>query len=629
MPRQGELVTNLPGIMSTVAPLGEGDPVRWAQSLPGVASGADGGSAFYVRGGNAGANLITIDGVPIYGFSHVLGLATVVPSYLISETSLIRSGFHGSDGNLTGAHLNLLTKSDVTEKLKIRFNANNFLAGAGVEGRINNKFYYVINGRISPLSYEYQLIKDKLSASIMNQLDGFKAEVGDVFAKAGFRIDANRELVASLLLSKDMYSISQQSSNDRMGWRNSVAMLKYTHATGDMRINTSLSYSKYFTGQGKTVFGLSGEQDMNLASSLQEVILSVDMLPQEEVLDDLRLSWGSKLRYAGFNPGQLNQHNRVLPAFVESFYVHSDYSRNERLNIMATIKANYYRNSVYSYGCFNPELSLSSVYKLNQFLSVEADYDHLVQYYHTLEGLPTGWSLDMIVPALRQAAPECSDQLAINMNFREIHHTFSIGPYYRQMRNLVYYKYSQGLFNGGMANWENSIDTGKGRSFGVECLYCFSSSNFDSRVSYTWSKTNRYGFMNLNSGEAFHARFDREHILNVSGQWNGLRVAFTYQSGQWESALGEDYIVHTADGDKTAEYFAGVNDYHMPDVMRFDVGYGHIFHCGRTNHELNIGVYNLFNNFNPFLLFYDYKSEGWKMLAMMPIMPNFSWKVEF
>lgn len=56
-----------------ISPLGEGDPIRWAQGLPGVTTGADGTTAFYVRGGNMGNNLITLDGVPVYGYSHLLG----------------------------------------------------------------------------------------------------------------------------------------------------------------------------------------------------------------------------------------------------------------------------------------------------------------------------------------------------------------------------------------------------------------------------------------------------------------------------------------------------------------------------------------------------------------------------
>lgn len=82
--RLGKMSTGLEGVRRVISPLGEGDPIRWAQGLPGVTTGADGTTAFYVRGGNMGNNLITLDGVPVYGYSHLLGLTTIVPQDVMS-----------------------------------------------------------------------------------------------------------------------------------------------------------------------------------------------------------------------------------------------------------------------------------------------------------------------------------------------------------------------------------------------------------------------------------------------------------------------------------------------------------------------------------------------------------------
>ena len=64
----GGLSTDMKGIRSVASPLGEGDPIKWVQGLPGITTGAVGSSAFYVRGGNMGNNLFSIDGVPVYGY---------------------------------------------------------------------------------------------------------------------------------------------------------------------------------------------------------------------------------------------------------------------------------------------------------------------------------------------------------------------------------------------------------------------------------------------------------------------------------------------------------------------------------------------------------------------------------
>ena len=61
--------TDIKGITT---PLGDGSAIKFIQTLPGVSTGAEGSSAVFVRGGNLGSNLITLDGVPLYGSGHLL-----------------------------------------------------------------------------------------------------------------------------------------------------------------------------------------------------------------------------------------------------------------------------------------------------------------------------------------------------------------------------------------------------------------------------------------------------------------------------------------------------------------------------------------------------------------------------
>ena len=57
--------------------LGEKDILKTVQLLPGVQSGTEGSSGFYVRGGGADQNLILLDGVPVYNASHLFGFFSV------------------------------------------------------------------------------------------------------------------------------------------------------------------------------------------------------------------------------------------------------------------------------------------------------------------------------------------------------------------------------------------------------------------------------------------------------------------------------------------------------------------------------------------------------------------------
>jgi hypothetical protein len=87
--------------------------------------------------------------------------------------------------------------------------------------------------------------------------------------------------------------------------------------------------------------------------------------------------------------------------------------------------------------------------------------------------------------------------------------------------------------------------------------------------------------------------------------------------------------MHVPGGTWTAEYFSGINNVQLPDILRLDLGYQFGFSTGKVAHQVNVGVCNVTNHFNPFLLYYDTAAEGWKQMALLPIMPNFNWKFSF
>jgi hypothetical protein len=164
----------------------------------------------------------------------------------------------------------------------------------------------------------------------------------------------------------------------------------------------------------------------------------------------------------------------------------------------------------------------------------------------------------------------------------------------------------------------------------VELLYEFAHKDWYTRVAYTLSKTTRHDFWALNLGKEFHARFDRRHVLNATAQWRNLTATVILQSGHWENGEPETYMMPMpGTEDWTAKYYSGYNNYHMPTIFRLDLGYQFGFKTGRLNHTVNLGVCNVTNHFNPFMLYFDTSTESWKEIALLPILPNFSWRVEF
>ena len=418
-----------------------------------------------------------------------------------------------------------------------------------------------------------------------------------------------------------------------MGWNNMIGTVSWHLDGARSFMDFKASVSRYTSSQEQHKYYRGVMNHLTLQSSLTEYMFSFDRT--ESMFKAFKIDYGTKFRIAEFAPGQVASVNNASNTLLGTVYLQGRFDIEDRLSLRATARGHYYSNfkdnavKGGNVGRFDVDASVALDWKIFKYLSLEATFDRMVQHYHTLEGLPVGWSLDMIVPSSWDIVPESALQGNLGFSSQIGKHTVSAGGFYKQMNDLVYYKYAQSLFSGGMASWEEDVDLGKGTSYGAEFLHEYVGKDLYTRVSYTWSKTNRYGFPNVNEGGEFHARFDRRHVLNAVAQWKGFSAAVSLQSGHWENGAAETYPMHVPGAEWTADYFSGVINYHMPTVFRLDLGYMFSFETGKVKHDVNVGLCNATNHFNPFMLYFDAATEGWKMIALLPILPNFSYRISF
>lgn len=613
-------------VQRVLSPMGEGDPIRWSQGLPGVTTGADGSSAIYVHGGNVGNNLFSIDGVPVYGYSHIFGITTAIPSNVIQSASLAKGGFDGRYGNFTASHLNIVTRDPKDDIFHVDGFLNNFLIGTSVETPIKDDMAISASVRFSPIGLEYNII-NKLFPDMLASFQDFNASVGDIYAKFKWNIDSSSSLTASTLLSLDQYGFTTgEESKDAIGWNNEIVIITYRRDLGRTEIDANAYVNRYGSMQRQEKNFHGADNILSLNSSMLEAAISADfstVLPSNWELD-----YGFKARYGMFAMGPTSSLSGK-GVILSSFYTQATRTIHKKLIIRAVLRENCYLNNSDGMSNFSPDLSFSFKWKITKPFAVEGSIDYLHQYYHTLEGLPVGWSTDVIVPSGRTAPAEIAYQGNLGFCLSLERHSVSLGGYYKQMDNLVYYKYAKSLFTDASAAWEHSVNIGSGDSYGGEFLYEYTNKDFYFRTSYTLSKTSREGFESICGGERFNARFDRRHMLNFQGQWKGFNIAMTLQSGHWENGTPMIYQIHVPGLETDAEFYDGVNNYHMPSVFRLDLGYGRSFQSKKAEHRFNIGICNATNHFNPFMLYFEPDTESWKMLALLPILPNFSYKISF
>ena len=650
-------------IRNQVAAMGESDYIKFIQTLPGVSSGADGTSSIYVRGGNLGGNVVTLDGVPVYGTSHLLGFTTALSNDVVERTEFQVGGFGSDVGNLTASHIRLHSSEGDMRQWHGSGSISNFMVSAQANGPIvKDRVSAVVAARYSPLGLEFGLIDDKIP-----EISGLSTLVYDVYGKVHVRLDARQTLDFTVFRSKDDYRFTQGgSTQDRMGWSNLIGRVEWARRLGDrlaLRASGYWSSRASIQAQEKSVVVdqssaggiLIPEQTVKnnfaVCDSLRE--MSVQTQVNWRASERWTVSGGVQWRMGLFNPGASSSYSGSLLRPEHSTrisdnrmssntwmaHTQANYQVGERVQVRGSLRYSLHRTSGnYGKNIGKAEFSLLGRWRMADWIGLEGTVDHLAQFYHTLEGLPLGWSLDMVVPSDKDFAPEMADQVYGGLYGDAGGHSWSIGGYWKWMDNLLYFADGGSLFKASLGSWRAGVYVGKGRSFGLEATYGYHSKRLDARIAYTLSKTDRL-FDRLNGGEWFPAKFDRRHMLNVTGDYTvirrerfkmGVTTLVTLQSGCWETVPIGHYTVPALTGEEfTVDLYSGMNNYRMPTFFRWDAGLYLEKNATPAKHRLNLGVYNLTNRHNPFLITYDGETKEWKQISLLPIMPSISYRFSF
>lgn len=649
----GTRLVELPELRTMIAATGEADVIKFIQGLPGVSTGAEGSSAIYVRGGNIGSNVITLDGAPIYGGSHLLGLTSAVPSEMISEASFRVGGFHGDESNITSSHIGLKSAIGSFTERTYSASVSTFMVGASASFPIiRNKMSLVAAVRVSPVGPAFRAIQSIVGGSL-DSLSNPRAVAFDAFAKAKWLIDTDNSLSLSVFGSKDGYSYCYGGrSDERIGWGNFIVNARHEgKLSKDWLVEDGVSFNSFSSHQG-IVRDMKGTvNNLAIVSSLNELTVEATF---SRLLGYSSLRLGARERFAWFSPatsatykgdGPLQRVDspmayRTSHSSISTFHGQWDLSR-ERVELMASAKLNVYTAHdamVKEWNWrFNPEASLLARLNIAKWLAVEATADWTVQYYHTLEGIPLGWSVDLLVPTSPNRPPERSSQYYVGIFTSFGNHRITIGAYDKHMDGLVYFSDASLLFSSAIAGWSSNVKVGTGTSRGIEFLYEKVGRRLNWRLAYTLSKTDRT-FPEINDGVTFPAKYDRRHILSstaslvlVDGAMckMSLTGSYTFQSGHRETvAAGEYPTVTLYDEGHSIDFFSSINNYKMPDYSRLDIGCNFRFKT-KCPQELNVGVYNVLNRHNPFSIIYDDHSREWRQVSLIPVMPSFSYHIQF
>ena len=653
-----QLIKNIPAL------LGEVDVLKAIQLLPGVQSGGEGTSGFYVRGGGPDQNLILLDGVPVYNASHLFGFFSVFNADAIKNVRLTKGGFQARFGGRLSSVLEIDMKEGNMKKIEGEGSIGLISSKLTLQGPIiKDKTSFIVSGRRTYIDILAQPF-------IRSSNDGNPAGYYfyDLNAKLNHKFSEKDRLYLSAYLGKDRFYLSegdessflanntnyQSTSRNDFGldWGNITSSLRWNHLfSNKLFANTTLTYSKYqfntifdsYTSEVTPYITDTDTTNFNYFSGVKDygAKFDFDYLPNPNHYIKFGLNYvrhnfypGSLVLYlSSYERDSLGVENYQVPYdttfnFSEAlesndafFYVEDDIKVNDQLKVNLGMHLGYFNTNNKTYYSFQPRFS--SRYLINKDWSLKASYAEMQQNIHLLTGSGAGLPTDIWVPSTDSVPPQYSKQVAFaaNKNFLNGLIEVSIEGYYKSMSDLITLKPGAEII--GFDDWKNKVDTnGIGRSYGAELFIQKKKGKTTGWIGYTLSFSERK-FEGVNFGKWYPYKFDRRHdfSLVMSQKFSDnfdIGLTWVYGSGNNMTFLESRYPSVNINGNINGidegsvgeiEYYPTRNNLRLPSYHRLDIGLN--FHKKKKwgDRTISVGAYNVYNRKNPFFLSVNDKIE--------------------
>ncbi|MCG8307008.1 MAG: TonB-dependent receptor [Cytophagales bacterium] len=639
-----ELIVPQKTILNAPRLSGEVDVMKTIQLLPGIKQGSEGNVGLYVRGGDPGQNLLLLDGVPMYNFSHLFGFLSVVNPESLKDISIKTGGISGRYEGRLSSVIDISMKEGDKQDYHNSFSLSPIAGNIFSEGPLKKgKSSYVVSARRTWLDAIGSLAN-------LNGTEQLGYNFHDFNAKLNFNMGKKNKLIIGAYNSRDKFYSFVKEYDEETGinfqWNN---LALYGHHTLDISPKVGWKNTVYSSGyefkRHEQVQTEQGESYRDINTSVNDHTLksAIDYSPNK--IHNFHV--GFDLTQRSFNPEftQSKIDNKVgsvsrnfsSVANMYSFFLEDDFKIN-RFRVLGSVRQTLYRADNDNFFSLQPHLLLN--YSWPSEFSVKASYDRNSQFIHLLTNSTIGEPIDLWLPA--KAPPLQSNQFVIGGEYylKEKKISFGVDAYWKNMQNVIEYQDGASYLYGTSDNWDDKITVGQGTSYGLEFFMGKESGPLTGWVSYTLAKSTRQ-FDDLNNGEEFPYKYDRTHDLNVMANYrlnkrSSFSATFTCRTGNtvslpvatYQSAAAPFWDYGASKAITCQTYKESRNNFRLPSYHRLDLSYQNTKKLKKGRERIwAFSIYNTYNKMNPYYI-YEKKGEL-RQYAMFPVIPSISYKLMF
>jgi hypothetical protein len=617
--------------------LGEVDVIKSVQLLPGVTTVGEGAAGFNVRGGSIDQNLVTLDGVQVFNYSHLLGFFSAFNPTTIRDITLYKGGIPAEYGQRLSSILDVKMKDGNTEKIVIKGGLGIVSSNLMIEGPIiKDKTSFLLAGRSTYSDWLLQQVKNQ---GVRNS----SASFFDLNGRITHKINDKNTIVLNGYSSQDRFNLVNDTTYN---WSTALYSLKFNHLFNPTLVgNFVLSSGAY----GYDVEEPDSIRAFNLKFKVKYKQLAATF---EKFKNDHKITFGFQTNLYDFEPGSIEPSSDISnieplklanqKAIENGIFIGDEWQLNSKITIIGGIRATMFssigNSKVQIYDPEEPK-ALSSIidslvfkdgdlikpyygvaprfsmrYLITENSSVKLGFNRIYQYIHLISNTTAVTPIDVWQPSNYHIKPQIGDQISLGYfrNTPDNSYEISLETYYKRISNILEYKNGAELILN--ENLETDLVQGTGRTYGIEFMVKKNKGRLTGWGSYTFSRSeskveSEFREEAINNGKYFPTNFNKPHDVSITTNYKlslrfAFNVNFTYGTGRPITAPISKYQI---DGVIINNY-SDRNKYKIPDYHRLDVGF-----TFKTNHRKNkfwlgewaISVYNVYGRKNAYSVYFE------------------------
>ncbi len=609
---------SLPQILSTA------DPLHYAQMLPGIQTNNEYQAGIHVQGSDNGHNAISIDGVPLYNVSHLLGFFSAFVTSHFSNMTLSESAQTADFPNRLGAELTMGTDDRVPRRAEGELSVGLMSSEGSLRIPTGKSSALAVSARLSYINMLY-------GAWLKTDGQQMRYSFHDVNASYTFRLGKRHSFLINSYFGNDDAKLAGDNylGDTRNTWGNTMVSLRHRFEGGaGLRIQTTL-YTTHYRNRMTT----------NLLSTPQSLSAKIADYGLRSDLTRGDLRGGAELVRHELTPqtyGSANASQSARRVFSHEASLYGDYRLRLTDALFANVGARaclYRKQGDGTLWSLNPSAKLSYYTSWSKFtLSYAIRHQYLFQSELSGEGIPVmAW---VSADRSRRAQYSRGVMAASESNLLGRRYKVSVAVYYKRLFNQME---TNGTLLDAMSAGSDltaSMLWDHGKNYGANIMVSKCTGIVKGWICYSYGRSRRT-FTVDGTTDDYPANHDRTHEVNMlatcspNAHWS-FGACFVACTGTPFTAPTCMYMLNG----NIISQMGRHNANRLGDYCRLDLSANYKWKDRKgREHGINLSLYNALcrtNDLYHYVRVSDQKQVYYKSVKFVsPVLPSVSYFIKF